>query len=157
VHHLPPPYLYLPHKPTQPIQLLVPVGPYCCYLGTDDTSEPVRDAEDMSSDKQLPIRERRPSVGAPVVDVHGSVVPAGISRPKHKRTLTGFGAGEIKHVEGMNTPYDVLFVLFYLISMDAMGSSSSPNLNHPIRWKPPLIALNAGSPSCCTALYLCTQ
>ncbi|EAQ87196.1 conserved hypothetical protein [Chaetomium globosum CBS 148.51] len=53
----------------------------------------------MSADKQMPIRERRPSLGAPVVDVQGSVAPAGISRPKHKRTLTGFGAGEIKHVE----------------------------------------------------------
>jgi hypothetical protein len=55
----------------------------------------------MASDK-LPHRERRPSVGAPIVDIQGSVGPAGISRPKHKRTLTGFGAGEIKHIEGMH-------------------------------------------------------
>ena len=48
----------------------------------------------------LPTRERRPSVGAPIVDIQGSVGPAGISRPKHKRTFTGFGAGEIKSVEG---------------------------------------------------------
>ncbi|KAM7214333.1 family 35 putative glycosyltransferase [Rhypophila decipiens] len=47
----------------------------------------------------IPIRERRPSVGAPIVDIQGSVGPAGISRPKHKRTFTGFGAGEIKNVE----------------------------------------------------------
>ncbi|EON98927.1 putative glycogen phosphorylase protein [Phaeoacremonium minimum UCRPA7] len=47
----------------------------------------------------LPTRERRPSVGAPIVDIQGSVGPAGISRPKHKRTFTGFGAGEIKSVE----------------------------------------------------------
>lgn len=46
------------------------------------------------------MRERRPSMGAPIVDIHGSVSPAGISRPKHKRTFTGFGAGEIKNVEG---------------------------------------------------------
>ncbi|KAL2196749.1 glycosyltransferase family 35 protein [Corynascus similis CBS 632.67] len=52
----------------------------------------------MSSEK-LVSRERRPSVGAPIVDIQGSVGPAGISRPKHKRTFTGFGAGEIKHVE----------------------------------------------------------
>lgn len=35
------------------------------------------------------------------MDIQGSVVPAGISRPKHKRTFTGFGAGEIKTVEGI--------------------------------------------------------
>ena len=49
----------------------------------------------------LPTRERRPSMGAPIVDIRGSVGPAGISRPKHKRTYTGFGSQEIKHVEGM--------------------------------------------------------
>lgn len=38
--------------------------------------------------------------GAPIVDIVGSVGPAGISRPKHKRTYTGFGAGEVKSVEG---------------------------------------------------------
>ncbi|KAK3901263.1 glycosyltransferase [Staphylotrichum tortipilum] len=52
-----------------------------------------------SEKKELPQRERRPSVGAPIVDIQGSVGPAGISRPKHKRTLTGFGASEIKTVE----------------------------------------------------------
>lgn len=46
------------------------------------------------------MRERRPSTGAPIVDIQGPVGPAGISRPKHKRTFTGFGAGEIKSVEG---------------------------------------------------------
>jgi glycogen phosphorylase len=50
--------------------------------------------------ERLPTRERRPSTGAPIVDIQGSVGPAGISRPKHKRTHTGFGAGEIKTVEG---------------------------------------------------------
>lgn len=39
-------------------------------------------------------------MGAPIVDIQGSVGPAGISRPKHKRTFTGFGAGDIKSVEG---------------------------------------------------------
>ncbi|KAJ0348755.1 hypothetical protein COL154_007152 [Colletotrichum chrysophilum] len=53
----------------------------------------------MSDTKSLPTRERRPSMGAPIVDIQGSVGPAGISRPKHKRTFTGFGAGEIKSVE----------------------------------------------------------
>lgn len=50
--------------------------------------------------QRIPTRERRPSSGAPIVDIQGSVGPAGISRPKHKRTFTGFGAGEIKSVEG---------------------------------------------------------
>lgn len=45
-------------------------------------------------------RERRPSTNAPITDLQGPVGPAGISRPKHKRTFTGFGAGEIKSVEG---------------------------------------------------------
>ncbi|KAG6004083.1 hypothetical protein E4U21_001428, partial [Claviceps maximensis] len=56
----------------------------------------------MATEQQrLPTRERRPSTGAPIVDITGGVGPAGISRPKHKRTFTGFGAGEIKSVEGM--------------------------------------------------------
>jgi starch phosphorylase len=49
--------------------------------------------------QRVPIRERRPSTGAPIVDIQGAIAPAGISRPKHKRTLTGFGAGEFKNVE----------------------------------------------------------
>ncbi|KAH8884860.1 glycosyl transferase [Thozetella sp. PMI_491] len=49
--------------------------------------------------ERIPLRERRPSTGAPLVDIQGSVGPAGISRPKHKRTFTGFGAGDIKSVE----------------------------------------------------------
>ncbi|CAG8282906.1 unnamed protein product [Penicillium nalgiovense] len=43
-------------------------------------------------------RERRPSVGAPIADLQGPVGP-GFSRPKHKRTFTGFGPAEIKNVE----------------------------------------------------------
>jgi glycogen phosphorylase len=50
--------------------------------------------------QRLPTRERRPSMGAPIVDIVGAVGPAGISRPKHKRTYTGFGAGDAKSVEG---------------------------------------------------------
>ncbi|KXH61189.1 glycogen/starch/alpha-glucan phosphorylase [Colletotrichum salicis] len=52
-----------------------------------------------ATEERLPVRERRPSTSAPIVDIQGSVGPAGISRPKHKRTFTGFGAGEIKSVE----------------------------------------------------------
>lgn len=44
-------------------------------------------------------RERRPSSSAPITDLQGPVGPEGISRPKHKRTATGFGAAEIKSVE----------------------------------------------------------
>ncbi|KAM5438417.1 Non-essential glycogen phosphorylase [Microsporum canis] len=43
-------------------------------------------------------RERRPSVGAPHSDLQGPVGP-GFSRPKHKRTFTGFGPKDIKSVE----------------------------------------------------------
>ncbi|KAF2456212.1 glycogen phosphorylase-like protein [Lineolata rhizophorae] len=43
-------------------------------------------------------RERRPSTSAPLSDLQGPVGPA-FSRPKHKRTFTGFGPQEIKSVE----------------------------------------------------------
>ncbi|KAI6090176.1 glycosyltransferase family 35 protein [Hypoxylon rubiginosum] len=52
-----------------------------------------------STEQRLPTRERRPSTAAPIVDIVGSVSPAGVSRPKHKRTYTGFGATDIKTVE----------------------------------------------------------
>jgi hypothetical protein len=56
----------------------------------------------MASEQQrLPTRERRPSTSAPIVDIQGAVGPAGISRPKHTRTATGFGPSEIKSFEGM--------------------------------------------------------
>ncbi|KAF2122177.1 glycogen phosphorylase-like protein [Lophiotrema nucula] len=45
-----------------------------------------------------PARERRPSTSAPLSDLKGPVGP-GFSRPKHKRTVTGFGPGDIKSVE----------------------------------------------------------
>ena len=44
-------------------------------------------------------RQRRPSSSAPIVDLKGPVGPEGVSRPKHKRTATGFGPSEIKNVE----------------------------------------------------------
>ncbi|KAI1853253.1 hypothetical protein JX265_000248 [Neoarthrinium moseri] len=53
----------------------------------------------MATEQRIPLRERRPSTSAPIVDIVGSVGPAGISRPKHKRTYTGFGAGDVKSVE----------------------------------------------------------
>ena len=44
-------------------------------------------------------RERRPSTSAPISDLQGPIGPASMSRPKHKRTATGFGPSEIKSVE----------------------------------------------------------
>ncbi|KAI9829335.1 MAG: Non-essential glycogen phosphorylase [Sarea resinae] len=46
----------------------------------------------------MSIRERRPSTSAPITDLQGPVGP-GFSRPKHKRTVTGFGASEKEDVE----------------------------------------------------------
>ncbi|KAL8965536.1 MAG: hypothetical protein Q9183_003799 [Haloplaca sp. 2 TL-2023] len=43
-------------------------------------------------------RERRPSTNAPISELKGPVGPE-FTRPKHKRTATGFGPGEIKSVE----------------------------------------------------------
>ena len=51
-----------------------------------------------SNNPSSPVRERRPSTSAPLSDLQGPVGP-GFSRPKHKRTVTGFGAAEIKAVE----------------------------------------------------------
>lgn len=54
----------------------------------------------MATTNETPApRERRPSTNAPITDFQGPIGPAGISRPKHKRTVTGFGAQEIKSVE----------------------------------------------------------
>ncbi|CCU74300.1 glycogen phosphorylase [Blumeria hordei DH14] len=47
---------------------------------------------------ELPIRQRRLSTSAPVTDLQGPIGP-GFTRPKHKRTFTGYGAGDIKSVE----------------------------------------------------------
>jgi len=49
-------------------------------------------------------RQRRPSTGAPITDLKGPIGPSGVTRPKHKRTFTGFGAGDIKSVEGRSFP-----------------------------------------------------
>ncbi len=43
-------------------------------------------------------RERKPSMGAPISTLQGPVGP-GFSRPKHKRTATGFGAADIRSIE----------------------------------------------------------
>ncbi|EER27180.1 glycogen phosphorylase, putative [Coccidioides posadasii C735 delta SOWgp] len=43
------------------------------------------------------LRERRSSMGAPISELQGPVGP-GFSRPKHKRTFTGFGPRDIKKV-----------------------------------------------------------
>lgn len=43
-------------------------------------------------------RERKPSTSAPLAELQGPVGP-GFTRPKHKRTVTGFGPSDIKSVE----------------------------------------------------------
>ena len=43
-------------------------------------------------------RERKPSTSAPISELKGPVGPE-FTRPKHKRTVTGFGAADIKSVE----------------------------------------------------------
>lgn len=44
-------------------------------------------------------RERKPSTSAPISDLKGPIGPEGVTRPKHKRTVTGYGPSEIKAVE----------------------------------------------------------
>lgn len=75
---------------------------------------PLSNTARMASEQQqrVPTRERRPSTGAPIVDIQGAVGPAGISRPKHKRTVTGLGPGEIKSVEGESNSTQHEFLLF---------------------------------------------
>ncbi|KAI7376437.1 hypothetical protein KC336_g19783, partial [Hortaea werneckii] len=48
--------------------------------------------------KTIPSRERRPSMSAPITDLD-PIGPPGMTRPKHKRTVTGFGPQEIRNVE----------------------------------------------------------
>lgn len=97
----------------------------------EDTTEPEPEPEPVPvveqkkmSNSTVP-RERRPSTGAPIHDLQGPVGP-GFSRPKHKRTFTGFGAGEIKSVEGMslslslshlarNNQSLLIFLIFFLL------------------------------------------
>ncbi|KAK5074716.1 Non-essential glycogen phosphorylase [Lithohypha guttulata] len=52
----------------------------------------------MASGTTAAPRERKPSMGAPISTLQGPVGP-GFTRPKHKRTATGFGAQDIKSVE----------------------------------------------------------
>jgi hypothetical protein len=66
-------------------------------------------------------RERRPSTGAPISDLKGPIGPSGITRPKHKRTFTGFGAGEIKSVEG---EFTVLFYSMFTFKIDSKIDSN---------------------------------
>jgi hypothetical protein len=66
-------------------------------------------ATTTTSTEEAPRRERRPSTSAPLSELQGPVGP-GFSRPKHKRTFTGFGAGEIKNVEGKSTPLPIPIV-----------------------------------------------
>ena len=44
-------------------------------------------------------RERKQSTSAPIAAFQEPVAPPGISKPKHKRTVTGFGPEEIKSVQ----------------------------------------------------------
>ncbi|KAK5175481.1 Non-essential glycogen phosphorylase [Saxophila tyrrhenica] len=53
----------------------------------------------MASKTTSGTRERKPSSSAPIGDFQEPVGPVGMSRPKHKRTVTGFGPQEIKSVE----------------------------------------------------------
>lgn len=87
---------------------------------------------------RIPTRERRPSVGVPVVDIQGAVSPAGMTRPKHKRTFTGFGPQEIKTVEGtlprppqMHSPTRAMWTLPAV----SMALAGFPVAAHP----PPVI------------------
>lgn len=75
-------------------------------------------------------RERRPSTGAPIVDIQGSVGPAGISRPKHKRTATGFGPGEIKNIEGKLFPLPNGWIYMYT-SEALLSNFTTADLDEP--------------------------
>ena len=52
----------------------------------------------MATNSSAP-RQRKPSTSAPITDFQEPVKPPGITRPKHKRTVTGFGPQEIQSVE----------------------------------------------------------
>lgn len=56
-------------------------------------------ASTTTTTEPKPARERKPSTSAPITDFQGPIGPSGISRPKHKRTVTGFAPQEIKSIE----------------------------------------------------------
>jgi hypothetical protein len=67
-------------------------------------------------------RERRPSTSAPLADLKGPVGPEGFTRPKHKRTVTGFGPGEIKSVEAsIPEPQRAAWRKFVCPSVDSLS------------------------------------
>ncbi|KAF2101360.1 glycosyl transferase [Rhizodiscina lignyota] len=53
----------------------------------------------MATETERPGHIRRPSMSAPLEGNLAGPVGPSITRPKHKRTVTGFGPGEIKSVE----------------------------------------------------------
>lgn len=62
-------------------------------------------------------RDRRPSVGAPISDITKPVGP-GFSRPKHKRTFTGFGPSDIRSVEAsIPEPRREAYVIYSILSL----------------------------------------
>ena len=79
---LAPSYLSLPQNPSEGF-FLIRLSPVSAIMATNGTKT----------------RERKPSTSAPISDLKGPIGPESMSRPKHKRTATGFGPGEIKSVE----------------------------------------------------------
>lgn len=72
-------------------------------------------------------RERRPSTSAPLSDLKGPVGPEGFTRPKHKRTVTGFGPGEIKSVEAsIPEPRRAAWRKFVRLSVDSFSFVDVP-------------------------------
>lgn len=68
---------------------------FSCFL-LSQVNSTYATSESMAT--SVATRERRPSTNAPISELKGPVGPE-FTRPKHKRTATGFGPSEIKSVE----------------------------------------------------------
>lgn len=87
-------------------------------------------------------RERRPSTGAPI-DLQGPVGP-GFTRPKHKRTFTGFGAGEIKSVEGKSIYACYTSMFIYQASFQSIRLEINSNVYRTIQLRFPNLNAQPG-------------
>lgn len=72
--------------------------PFSHFALFTESPDIVRLIRRMTMATSTATRQRRPSTNAPISELQGPVGPD-FSRPKHKRTATGFGPSEIQSVE----------------------------------------------------------
>jgi hypothetical protein len=92
----------------------IPTHPTSIMADEVDPQQSVQRRPSMS------LRDRRPSTSAPLSDLQGPVGPD-FSRPKHKRTATGFGPADIKAVQSsIPEPQRAAYVYLYFIAFSPL-------------------------------------